>query len=277
MSTNKSAVNQEFDCFKKTLKSNIDTYFPVQNEWFRICLCGKHQVDVKQKNPYTMHYAALHARGCTAILSRMKEVDSVGFNCIKRWTFANNTRNLRINPLFEDEPSQNIQDSANSIIRSQHTIGMNTELVFDSDALKENLEKYRIELNPLETEVQNNVSSPSRRPNLSDLFFENSCVFKTRFDLPESTGLYLVRFLNNSEWNNLYVGYSSNLRKRWSQHHRKPEIDFLTSIGVRIECRYIAETPLFRFRGSINQMEKQLIDELKPVLNNSTVKKLVRA
>lgn len=234
--------------FRKSLENDIDYYFPIQNQFFRICLCGNYQVDIIKKNAYTMHHYTIHATACTHVLSKMKQRDIAGFNCVREWVIQNKSRNLKINSLFECE-------------------------INASDLLVRGIENK----SPFSKQISN-----IQKPNLEaalivDSFMENSFVFNSYVDLPESKGVYLVRFLNNDNWQALYVGCSENLKNRWRQHHRNPEIEFLKSLGIIVECRCVTETNLFQFRMSITRLESQLIDVLKPKLNYSAVRKLVRA
>jgi hypothetical protein len=111
---------------------------------------------------------------------------------------------------------------------------------------------------------------------MSDFFLLSSVLVSDPNDFPECRGVYLVRFLNNNKWIPLYCGKSENMHERWKTHHRMPEIELLQKIGVQLEFRYIAETPLVKLNGTIDELELQLINSFKPKLNNTLTLKSSR-
>jgi hypothetical protein len=93
-------------------------------------------------------------------------------------------------------------------------------------------------------------------------------------DFPPLPGIYLVRFLNNDRWESLYLGKSENLKSRWNQHHRMPEIELLKNIGLTIEFRFLAESNFLKFSEPLELLERRLIEQIKPKLNGKKIIKI---
>lgn len=102
-------------------------------------------------------------------------------------------------------------------------------------------------------------------------FLSISSIVAGPSEYPPVAGVYMVRFFNNGRWEPLYVGKSKNLQVRWQNHHRRSEISFLKNLGIKMEFRYVAETPMLQFKYSIDKIEQMLIDDFSPKLNNAPV------
>lgn len=92
---------------------------------------------------------------------------------------------------------------------------------------------------------------------LSDLAISGSVDFKHRWQLPMSGGVYLVY----SDEMVIYVGQTQNFAWRWRNHHRRFEIRKYPNVTIR----YIEMGA-----DEAVRIEKQLIEELSPIINRST-------
>jgi hypothetical protein len=100
-------------------------------------------------------------------------------------------------------------------------------------------------------------------------FLDCSHVATSIDNLPSGRGVYLVRYLNNGKWIPIYCGKSENIKERWKGHHRMPEIQLLSDIGIEIEFRYIVETSFLKLNKDLLDLEKDLIKAFNPKLNQS--------
>lgn len=158
----------------------------------------------------------------------------------------------------------------------------NTEVLIDIHNWLQNVKYYRnMPTRKLLDDIIHSVSKdqglvsnvvfirPSQEKSNSSLllcqFLANSVSVDSTF--PSSPGIYLVRMLNNGEWENLYIGMSQDLKRRWKNHHRQKEIDFLRSCKITIEIRVLTETEFLQFKEPLEALEKKLIQELKPLWN----------
>lgn len=74
--------------------------------------------------------------------------------------------------------------------------------------------------------------------------------------LPESPGVY---FAIDARSNIQYIGRSSNIRQRWTGHHRKPELKKLANIRIA----YL----LLENEALLADIEEALISYFEPPLN----------
>lgn len=82
-----------------------------------------------------------------------------------------------------------------------------------------------------------------------------------RQSLPECSAIYFVTARDQV----LYVGLATNLRNRWQNHHRLPQLE---AVNRRSEVK------LFWFtcdQGQLNELERQYIEYYCPVLNQTKV------
>lgn len=86
--------------------------------------------------------------------------------------------------------------------------------------------------------------------------------FDQREQLPKTSGLYIVKQRELI----VYVGVAENLRKRWKNHHRTPEI---AALGDGVEIHYL-EMP----HEQAASIELATIKELRPQLNRRTYQEL---
>lgn len=105
-------------------------------------------------------------------------------------------------------------------------------------------------------------------------FLRSSRKVKSFNQFPSSEGVYLIRYLNNEEWIPLYVGRSKDLYQRWKQHHRKPEIELLQTMGIKLEFSYLVEDPMTKLNITIEELEERLIKEFNPKLNRTPALKI---
>tara|TARA_R110000868_G_scaffold249604_1_gene506101 strand:+ start:468 stop:887 length:420 start_codon:yes stop_codon:yes gene_type:complete len=63
----------------------------------------------------------------------------------------------------------------------------------------------------------------------------------------------------------IYVGKADHLRNRWSNHHRSYDFNLLLDLGIDLDFIFIESINFEPF--STKDFEKNLINELKPVLN----------
>jgi excinuclease UvrABC nuclease subunit len=82
------------------------------------------------------------------------------------------------------------------------------------------------------------------------------------FQAPNKPGVYAIFLLNYRKWRKrlLYIGSSSNLRKRLTRHHpllcRDTKLPYLTIAFARETNEY-------------SLLEKKLIKKLQPILNRT--------
>lgn len=84
--------------------------------------------------------------------------------------------------------------------------------------------------------------------------------------MPETSCVYFI----HSNFSLLYIGQTSNLKQRLTQHHRKPDFDYLTNLMLPISVDWISVP-----KTLLLEEEKYWIDKLKPPLNNTPVLSLV--
>jgi hypothetical protein len=106
---------------------------------------------------------------------------------------------------------------------------------------------------------------------LDSEFLLSSEVVHSPSEFPSLPGIYFIRYFNCGQWQPLYIGKSINLRSRWKCHHRENEVNFLLSLGIGVEFRYIAETPFLKFSESLESIESKLIEQINPALNRKAI------
>lgn len=79
--------------------------------------------------------------------------------------------------------------------------------------------------------------------------------------LPECSAIYFAVAKEQV----LYVGLATNLRNRWRNHHRLPQLE---AIGKKCEVRIFWLTCV---QGQLPMLERQYIEHYCPVLNQSKV------
>lgn len=107
--------------------------------------------------------------------------------------------------------------------------------------------------------------------NLCDVFLKISSVVSDSKEFPPLPGIYLLRCFTDGEWQPLYLGLSNNIRNRWKHHHRQGEVNLLTRLGIKIEYRYIVDSPLTKLSEPLEIMEAKLIKAFNPRLNREYV------
>lgn len=99
-------------------------------------------------------------------------------------------------------------------------------------------------------------------PDTIDLSTLPSLSLAERNQFPRCQGIY---FVIADDGKLLYIGRSINIAKRWSQHHRHPDLEQL--VGVRLAWLQVSDALL------LPEIEKALIQYFKPQLNKKSVKK----
>lgn len=79
-------------------------------------------------------------------------------------------------------------------------------------------------------------------------------------ELPSESGVYIVCDGERI----LYVGQSKNMRRRWTRHHRKQQINNLQSDNIKIAFLLLSEKELA-------SAERMFIAVLKPVFNGKSL------
>lgn len=79
--------------------------------------------------------------------------------------------------------------------------------------------------------------------------------------LPPASAVYFVATADSL----LYIGQASDLRRRWENHHKLPELEYVTAVRI-----YWLEAPA----GFLNHLEAALIERFKPLLNRRLGKAL---
>ncbi|MDM9379146.1 GIY-YIG nuclease family protein [Chlorogloeopsis sp. ULAP01] len=90
-----------------------------------------------------------------------------------------------------------------------------------------------------------------------------------RKELPAKPGIY---YIGSSASPVMYVGLSRNLKSRHINHHRQGQFESIENPMIRY--RVVTEDLLATISdltGSLKKLEKQAINEYKPVLNNTPV------
>lgn len=106
---------------------------------------------------------------------------------------------------------------------------------------------------------------------LCDVFLTISNVVSNPKDFPPLPGIYLLRCFVDNKWQSLYLGLSNDIRNRWKQHHRQKEVNALTRLGIKIEYRYLVDSPLTKLSEPLEIMEAKLIKAFNPKLNREYV------
>jgi hypothetical protein len=74
----------------------------------------------------------------------------------------------------------------------------------------------------------------------------------------------------------LYIGVTDDLSKRFKNHHRLAEIEFLKTIGLEITFNTLMDTELYQLPENLYPLESRLIEVFRPLLNNTPVTPLLK-
>lgn len=91
---------------------------------------------------------------------------------------------------------------------------------------------------------------------------------------PMHPGIYFVTSHIEGNQSILYVGKAQNIRERWKSHHRLPELELLTSVGVNIQVHFLIIPHPIGSDKNLTELESHYIDALSPKLNRKPVTKI---
>lgn len=66
----------------------------------------------------------------------------------------------------------------------------------------------------------------------------------------------------------LYIGRTNNLYERWKNHHRMDQFNFLCKLDIEL---FLLMYFVYKEDGDLGEMERMLIKELNPLMNNEPV------
>lgn len=98
-----------------------------------------------------------------------------------------------------------------------------------------------------------------------DILSLPSVPFEHRQFLPNASGIYFV--LADTPNQLVYVGKTQCFQRRWSRHHRIPELELLMRLGLKLDIAWLELRCSDEF---ISQWERHLIDRFNPPLNDSS-------
>jgi hypothetical protein len=96
---------------------------------------------------------------------------------------------------------------------------------------------------------------------LDEIFRLPRITFVDRGLLPASSGIYFV-IIQAQAARLAYIGKAESFSARWTGHHRIPDFELLTSLGIAVEIAWTnVETP------QLGQAEEEMIELFRPPLN----------
>jgi hypothetical protein len=84
---------------------------------------------------------------------------------------------------------------------------------------------------------------------------------------PNYPGIYFVVANIENACSVLYIGKAQNIKKRWKNHHRFPELDLLTRVGIKIQVYFLIIPFPIGSDEHLVKLESHYIDALQPKLN----------
>src|SRR6266542_423997 len=84
--------------------------------------------------------------------------------------------------------------------------------------------------------------------------------FLDRGLLPPAAGIYFVLF-EATPVRLAYIGKAESFRARWIGHHREPDFQLLTTLGIAVEIAWAEVTV-----ADLDQAEREMVATFKPPL-----------